>query len=214
MAHPVRRAAAVTIASALLIGAFAPLVVGSAAAPDPSPTALLAAADPTLDPLVVTASRGAASDRAAFAGRQASGPATSVGAEDLGLGLQDPPSVVMKPTIWGGATPKIVARPAPTSGSVSGKASWYCCTRGWTGQAVVALPQALGGHYDPAPDASLWVTICADRCARIPVVDACGCHYGTDAQKVADLSPEAWAAVSSKDRYIYGVVQVTIYFGS
>lgn len=214
MAHPVRRAAAVTIASALLIAAFAPMVVGSAAAPDPSPTALLATPASTLDSQALIASRGVASDRANFVGRQASGVPASVGAEDLGLGLQDPPSVVMKPTIWGGATPKIVARPAPTSGSVSGKASWYCCTRGWTGQAVVALPQALGGHFDPAPDASLWVTICADRCARIPVVDACGCHYGTDAQKVADLSPEAWAAITSKDRYVYGVVQVTIYFGS
>lgn len=214
MTHPVRRAAAVTIASALLIGAFAPMVVGSAAAPGPSPTALLAASESTLDPRVVSASRGAVSDRASFAGRQASGVPTSVGAEDMGLGLLDPPSIVMKPTTRFRSTAKIVARPAPTSGSVSGKASWYCCTRGWTGQAVVALPQALGGHYDPAPDASLWVTICADTCAKIPVVDACGCHYGTDVQKVADLSPEAWAAITSKDRFVYGVVQVTIYFGS
>lgn len=213
MAHSVRRAAAVTIASALLIGVFAPLVVGSATAPDPTPAALVADPDATSNLLAASLSRGAASDRSVPFSRPSS-DGVSGGFDDLGLGLESPPSIVMKPTIIGGATPQIVARPAPTSGSVTGKASWYCCTRGWRGQAVVALPIALGGHYDPAPDASLYVTICADRCARIPVVDACGCHYGTATQKVADLSPEAWAAITDRDRYVYGVVIVTITFGS
>ncbi len=213
MAHSVRRAAAVTIASALLIGVFAPLVVGSATAPDPTPAALLAAPDATSNPFAANLSRGAASDRSVLFGRPSAGGLTG-GFDDLGLGLQSPPSVVMKPTIIGGATPQIVARPAPTSGSVSGKASWYCCTRGWRGQAVVALPAALGGHYDAAPGASLYVIICADRCARIPVVDTCGCHYGTATQKVADLSPEAWAAITDRDRFVSGVVTVTITFGT
>jgi hypothetical protein len=94
---------------------------------------------------------------------------------------------------------------------VSGKATWYCCTNGYTGQAVVALPGALGGRYDPPP-ASRYVTVCADRCARLPVVDYCGCYWGTANQKVADLSPEAWAAVSSTSRSA-GVITVTVHLG-
>jgi hypothetical protein len=105
---------------------------------------------------------------------------------------------------------RIVSRPVAGS-QVSGRATWYCCTVGYRGQAVVALPGALGGHYDPAPPAR-YVTICADRCAQLPVVDYCDCYWGTADQKVADLSPEAWAAISNANRYVVGVVQVTITF--
>ncbi|MEP6807281.1 MAG: hypothetical protein ABI978_01645 [Chloroflexota bacterium] len=101
---------------------------------------------------------------------------------------------------------------APTGGSaISGKATWYCCTLGWSGQAVVALPGPLGGHYD-APPAAHFVTICADRCAVLPVVDYCACYWGTASQKVADLSPEAWAAISDKSRSL-GVLSVTVHLG-
>jgi hypothetical protein len=122
-------------------------------------------------------------------------------------------------------TPKVsfgsIARPrtpvqivaAPTGGAaISGRATWYCCTLGWRGEAVVALPGALGGHYDPPP-AGTYVTICADRCARLPVVDYCDCYWGSSAEKVADLSPEAWAAISDANRFVVGVVSVTIHFG-
>ncbi len=99
----------------------------------------------------------------------------------------------------------------PTGGTVvSGKATWYCCTAGWRGVAVVALPGAFGGHYD-APPASRYVTVCADRCVRLPVADYCNCYWGTSNQKVADLSPEAWAAVTDKSRSA-GVVAVTIHW--
>jgi len=101
--------------------------------------------------------------------------------------------------------------PAPSAGTVvNGRATWYCCSRGYHGMAVVALPGALGGHYD-APPASWYVTVCADRCVRLPVVDYCGCYWGTASQKVADLSPEAWAAVSDKGQSA-GVISVSLHF--
>lgn len=99
-----------------------------------------------------------------------------------------------------------------TGSTISGKATYYCCSLGYRGQAVVALPGALGGRYD-APPAARFVTICAERCARLPVVDFCGCYWGTASQKVADLSPEAWASISDSNRMVLGVLQVTIRLG-
>ena len=98
-----------------------------------------------------------------------------------------------------------------TGDTVRGKATYYCCSLGYRGQPVIALPAAYGGHYD-APPAARYVTVCADRCASLPVVDRCGCYWGTASQKVADLSPEAWAAVTDRSKSL-GVVQVTIHLG-
>lgn len=128
--------------------------------------------------------------------------------------LPTPGSAPMEATLYLKPTPRpmpVVVAPPTSGGSVNGKATWYCCTLGYRGQAVVALPGALGGRYDPPP-ASRYVTICADRCARLPVVDYCGCSWGTASQKVADLSPEAWAAVSNRSLSI-GVIAVTVYLG-
>lgn len=134
-----------------------------------------------------------------------------IGPEELSpVDSTAPPAIVMKATMLRRGSSAKVMSPPPAGTVVSGKATWYCCSAGWRGQAVVALPGALGGHYD-APPAARYVTVCADRCVRLPVVDYCGCLWGTASQKVADLSPEAWAAVTDRGLSA-GVVAVTLHF--
>ena len=145
--------------------------------------------------------------------------------EETGLPRVSPPerlsAIVARPTDAGlepvivqlapppAQAPVAVVPPPAGAGSASGVASWYCCSAGFAGQAVAALPAAFGGRYTGGHAG--YVTVCGDKCARLPIVDQCGCHWGTADQRVADLSPEAWAAVSNSP-LSRGLIPVTLHF--
>jgi hypothetical protein len=209
-----RRVAALTLISSVGIALLAPLAVQSAQpARDNAPVTLLDAV-----------SGSAILDRGA-PGREQLSALTLIdlpraeAPESFATDqrpLPTPGSAPMEATLYvepaaamGAAAAPAIVDPPVVGDSVTGKATWYCCSNGYRGQAVVALPGALGGQYDPPP-ASRTVTVCADRCAELPVVDYCGCLWGTVDQKIADLSPEAWAAVSNRSTSA-GVITVTVH---
>ena len=200
-----RRVAALTLVGAVAIGLLAPLTTRSATPLAAESLRLLAAAERPLS----LADRAAAEGRERSALLSLAAVAPPIGPEslsDAGV-VSAPPSAPMEATLFRIRT----ATPSFTGDTITGKATWYCCSLNWRGQAVVALPGALGGHYD-SPPASRYVTVCGDRCVVLPVVDYCGCLWGTSSQKVADLSPEAWAAVTDS-ALSRGVVTVTVHLG-
>jgi hypothetical protein len=203
-----RRVVVLTFLAAVAVSLLAPVSAQSSAP-------LVSAMQPDLAtaPQVATAARGA-TGRDLSASLSLARIEAPIGPENLNPAAvsQGPASVPMKPTF---STPRTTTKVAalPTGGTtVSGRSTWYCCSLGWRGVAVVALPGALGGHYD-GPPAANYVTVCADRCVQLPIVDYCGCSWGTASQKVADLSPEAWAAVTDHSLSM-GVVSVTLHFAS
>lgn len=204
-----RRVAVLTLAGAVAVGLLAPFAARSATPVSVESQGLLeAAARP-----VSLADRTSADGRERSAALSLATVDAPIGPETVGdfAALADPPSAPMEATITLRQRSAKVSPPPLTGTVVTGKATWYCCSAGWRGQAVVALPGALGGRYK-APPTSYSVTVCADRCVVLPVVDYCGCSWGTASQKVADLSPEAWAAVTDSP-LSRGVVSVTVRFG-
>jgi hypothetical protein len=202
-----RRGTVHVIVIALIVAALAPQAV-AATPPDSHTEQLLAAVEAS--PVSAVALRGTASDRS-LASFAASATTTPRGTESFhAQGVARPPSITTEVSLErvSVAVPSIAVPSGPAT--ISGTASWYCCTMNWGDAAVVALPIALGGHYYPPPGGGT-VIVCADRCAELPIGDACACNWGREGQKVVDLSPAAWAAVTDKDRYVYGIVSVTLY---
>jgi hypothetical protein len=90
---------------------------------------------------------------------------------------------------------------------IRGIASNYPGTAGWPGEATVALPGALGGRYNG--EVNGFVTVCVDRCVRLPVVDWCQCYWGTDDERIVDLSHAAWGLVTDEPLET-GLVEVLV----
>jgi hypothetical protein len=95
----------------------------------------------------------------------------------------------------------------PDRSTLTGIASTYVGTAGFAGVPSVALPAPLGGRHTGAVVGA--VTICAERCARLRIVDWCDCYWGTPDQRIADLSPAAWALLTDAPR-TQGLLKVTL----
>ncbi|HEX6139325.1 MAG TPA: hypothetical protein VF013_02530 [Candidatus Limnocylindria bacterium] len=103
------------------------------------------------------------------------------------------------------ATPQ--PEPSPQWPVVTGRASSYSSTAGYDGQPVIALPGAMGGRYTGAIQG--YATVCADRCARLAVVDWCDCYWGSADQRVVDISHAAWPLVSDQP-LSRGIIEVRV----
>ena len=97
-----------------------------------------------------------------------------------------------------------------TAASIAGTASNYGGTAGYIDAPSVALPGALGGRYTGAING--YVTVCADRCARLPIVDWCDCYWGSANQRVVDISYSAWPLITDQP-ITSGLVRVTLVLG-
>lgn len=234
--HLVRRAVALTVVSAVGISLIAPLAARSARqfeplAPEPLLVGLSASGVATDVDRGTFAARGGTSLLASLRVADALPAADAAPEAIAAAALPTPGSATMTaltvavptapPVVASSVGPAQAAPPPvapPTSGdTVTGRASWYChvvgtCPAGFSpADAFVALPGALGGAGGRGVVG--YVTVCADRCVELPVVDYCACYWGTANQRVADLSAAAWALVTDTPRSM-GVISVTLHLGS
>jgi len=219
-----RRAVALTLLSALGIGLLAPLTARSAIADLPTEVVPLLTSIPVPPVDAPGLDRGTAADRSGSAAMTLAASATTSAPELLASAtVPTPPAAPMEATLVSIATPApapiaapVVVTP-PAGDTLVGRASWYChkvgtCPAGFTpSDAFVALPGALGGAGGRGVVG--YVTVCADRCVELPVVDYCACYWGTADQRVADLSAAAWPLVTDSPRSA-GVITVTLHLGS
>lgn len=220
MPELLRRVAALTVLSAVGIALIAPLTARSAT-PDAA-----GGVEPLLDRLPVlntTLERGSLADRGSPSRLALAIEAPASGTENLtSAALPTPAIAPMEATLYQIAAParRVAAAPAarpPDGAIVAGLGSWYChkvgtCPGGFTpADAFVALPGALGGAGGRGVVGH--VTVCADRCVKLPVVDYCDCYWGLENQRVVDLSAAAWALVTDTPRTA-GVLPVTLHLGN
>jgi hypothetical protein len=223
-----RRVVALTALSAVGIALLAPLTAKSALPVAPDVERLLDGTSAT----AVNSNRGMVADRATTTLLTSS---SSLRAEPSAEALAavvmpSPATAAMTATLLPVATPTPTPTPPPapvvqraaaatptmTGDTLAGGASWYChkvgtCPAGFSpADAFVALPGALGGAGGRGVLGH--VTVCADRCVELPVVDFCGCYWGTSSQRIADLSAAAWALVSDRSRSA-GIIPITLHLG-
>lgn len=217
-----RRVAALTVLSAVGIALLTPLSARSALPDvvDVEPLLVALPASVTPGPGL---DRGSASDRGTASRLAMAVEPSPPSIEAFAVpALPTPPSVPMEATLVPVSTPPAVAAapavavPPVTADTLTGRASWYChrvgtCPAGFSpADAFVALPGALGGAGGQGVIGT--VTVCADRCVELPVVDFCGCYWGTSSQRIVDLSAAAWALVTDQPRSA-GVMTVTLHLG-
>lgn len=211
-----RRVAALTVLSAVGIALLTPLSARSAL-PDVVDVEPLLVALPASIATSPGLDRGSATDRGT-ASRLAVAVETSAPAVETlaSTDLPTPPAAPMQATLMPvpAAAAPVVTVPPLGAEAIAGRASWYChqigtCPAGFSpADAFVALPGALGGAGGQGVVGS--VTVCADRCVELPVVDFCACYWGTSSQRIADLSAAAWALVTDQPRSV-GVLDVTLH---